>query len=377
MIIPRTNSCEKTILFSLLTIIMALFLGCVSNKSADVKPSATKRITDIVINENSKSIIFTVKGNQELTYTEIKQAFPKGILFHFPDTTLDIVKQTYIPPVNKIISSIEVNEIVEDKTTTSSIFVALKKDVPYDLNSDETGLKVSFPNIADFSTKPKPQKEFAETKPEPKIIQKSVPAATRLKTVTVTPSEDNIVVNVIADGAIRDYKSFSIDNPPRIVFDIPKIKSPYKTEKKISAESNWVKRIRYFGHPGKVRLVLDTQKAYLSTYSALPTDTGLVIQVGRVLAASKNASHALFEENLRTRQVTISWDKVMNATSYNVYWRDSAGVTKNNGRKISTKSPLVTIKGLKPETTYYFVVTTVKEDEESEISAEISYTIAE
>ena len=375
MIILRTTSCEKTILFSLFIILMALFWGCVSNKSADVKPSGTKQITDIIINENSNSLIFTIKGNQLLTYTEIKQAFPKGVLFQFPDTALDIVKQTYIPPANKIISSIEVNEIVEDKATTSSIFVALKKDVPYELNLDETGLKVSFPNVAAFATKEKPQKELAEKKPEPKIIQKSAPAATRLKTVTVTPSEDNIVVNLIADGAIRDYKSFSIDNPARIVFDIYKIESPYKTEQKISVESNWVKRIRYCGHPKKVRVVLDTQKEYLSTYSALPTNSGLVIQVGRIPAAPRDASQALFNENLGTREVILSWDDVMNATSYNVYWRDSAGVTKNNGQKISTQRPSVTIKGLKPETTYYFVVTTVKGGRESEISAEISYTV--
>lgn len=375
MIKTLTNLGKKTILINLLVVMFALFLGCASNNAANVKPSMTKRITDILISENSESLIFNIKGNQSLIYTAIKQDSPIGILFQFPDTTMDILKRVYIPPDNQFISSVKADEIVQDRTTTSRLFIALKKDTPYDLSPGEAGLQVAFPKATDLSKDTKTQKELAQKTPEAKLTQNGLSAVTRLKTVAATPLKNNVVVNVQADGTIKDYKSFSLDNPARIIFDLYNIKSPYKKEHIIAVESKWVKRIRFFGYPDKVRLVLDTHKDYLSKYSAHPTDTGLLIHVGKIPAVTDNASQTFLDDNLGTQQVTLTWENVPNATSYNVYWSNSPGVTKHNGIKISTPKNSATIKGLKRGTTYYFVVTTVNDLGESQESEQLSFTV--
>jgi hypothetical protein len=73
--------------------------------------------------------------------------------------------------------------------------------------------------------------------------------------------------------------------------------------------------------------------------------------------------------------VKITWPEVPDSISYNIYWSNSPGVTKHNGKKISNvKSPL-TIKGLKRGITYYFVMTAVREFGESEESEEMTATI--
>ena len=78
-----------------------------------------------------------------------------------------------------------------------------------------------------------------------------------------------------------------------------------------------------------------------------------------------------------TGQVTLTWDKVPNATSYNVYWSVSPGVNRHNGNRISNVKNPVTITGLKRGNTYYFVVTTVNEFGESKESEVLSYTAGE
>jgi fibronectin type 3 domain-containing protein len=78
---------------------------------------------------------------------------------------------------------------------------------------------------------------------------------------------------------------------------------------------------------------------------------------------------------VETGVVTIAWPKVPNATSYNIYWNDSPGVRKHNGKKISNVKSPHTIKGLKRGTTYYFVVTAVNAFEESQVSEEILFTV--
>jgi hypothetical protein len=79
--------------------------------------------------------------------------------------------------------------------------------------------------------------------------------------------------------------------------------------------------------------------------------------------------------NLGSGEVTLLWNKIPGATSYNIYLSKSPGVTKLSGSKI----PNVTlntfkITQLEPGETYYFVVTVVNGSGESKESKELSYT---
>lgn len=73
-------------------------------------------------------------------------------------------------------------------------------------------------------------------------------------------------------------------------------------------------------------------------------------------------------------QATLTWDNVPGAISYNIYWRNQPGVTKDNGQKISNAKNPHTLKDLLPGKTYYLVVTAVSKSGESSVSEEISYT---
>jgi len=71
-------------------------------------------------------------------------------------------------------------------------------------------------------------------------------------------------------------------------------------------------------------------------------------------------------------EVTISWDNVSGATSYNIYWSQSTGVTPANGTLISnTVSPHIHT-GLTFGTTFYYIVVAVNEAGEGIPSGEVS-----
>ena len=78
-----------------------------------------------------------------------------------------------------------------------------------------------------------------------------------------------------------------------------------------------------------------------------------------------------------TRDVTLAWDDVPNATSYNIYWSDKPGVTKKNGTKISNVKNPHKITGLKKGEKYYFVVTAINASGESKESEEFSFTVGQ
>jgi len=72
-------------------------------------------------------------------------------------------------------------------------------------------------------------------------------------------------------------------------------------------------------------------------------------------------------------QVTVSWDSVAGATSYNIYYGTSTGVSKTSTQIADVTSPHVKT-GLLNGTTYFFVVTAVNGNGESAVSFEKSAT---
>ena len=75
-----------------------------------------------------------------------------------------------------------------------------------------------------------------------------------------------------------------------------------------------------------------------------------------------------------TQQVTISWPTTSGATSYNVYYSTTAGVTISNGTKITGATSPYTQTGLLGGTTYYYIVTAVNSVGESTASAQVTAT---
>ena len=96
-----------------------------------------------------------------------------------------------------------------------------------------------------------------------------------LKFIDITKIEDNLVITVHTSGRIRAYKSFILDNPPRIVFDLFDIKSPFRKEQTIPVDNKWLKRIRHYGDTEKLRIVMDTHKTFLSSFTVEWIENGL------------------------------------------------------------------------------------------------------
>ena len=269
----------------LLFSMVVLFAACASQKAAKGNAAgADKLITDIITSEDTASTTVTVEGNQALTYTAIKQVFPRGVLFDFPETALDNIKTVYYPPENEFISSIRATQI-EENGKASRIFIALKKDLPYSIEPDAAKLNIVFLKSGKLAAKtpPKaPQAEKTTPEPRPEPAKAPAPPATRMTSVSAKPLKQNVVITIKADGTITNFKSFTIsETPPRIVYDIYKLKSPFKGEQRIAVKSDQVRKIRHFGHPDKIRIVLETNKASLSKYSARPVDNGMLIYVGQ------------------------------------------------------------------------------------------------
>lgn len=75
-------------------------------------------------------------------------------------------------------------------------------------------------------------------------------------------------------------------------------------------------------------------------------------------------------------QLTISWPPVSDATSYNIYWSTTGGVTPINGSLIANATSPFIQTGLTNGTTYFYVVAAVNSYGESAASTRVSCTPA-
>jgi len=98
-----------------------------------------------------------------------------------------------------------------------------------------------------------------------------------------------------------------------------------------------------------------------SEVSATPSAAGTAPSVPTNVAATAG-----------DEQVLTSWDSVSDATSYNIYWSTSSGVTIGTGTKISNVTSPYTHTGRTNGATYYYVVTAVNSYGESDESNEVS-----
>ncbi len=103
-----------------------------------------------------------------------------------------------------------------------------------------------------------------------------------MKEVNVTSQGSGVTVHMRVDGQVKNYKTFTIDDPPpaMIVVDLLGLRSAFRGEQKIPVEGNIVKLVRHFGHPDKVRVVVETEKAHLKDFSVEPVENGIVLKVG-------------------------------------------------------------------------------------------------
>src|SRR3972149_4804195 len=103
-----------------------------------------------------------------------------------------------------------------------------------------------------------------------------------------------------------------------------------------------------------------------ATANGTPTSSGGTTTTGSAPSAPTGIS-----ASAGNGQVSISWSSVSGATSYNIYWSTTSGVTKTSGTKLTGATSPYTHTGRTNGTTYYYVVTAVNSYGESGESRQV------
>ncbi|MEJ5359398.1 MAG: type IV pilus secretin PilQ [Desulfobacterales bacterium] len=290
----RTPSlCRRN--WKLLALIAALAVvsGCAAPAIQQATaPEADRWITDVESREEASHWALTVKGNRPLDYTLQEQKDFAGLVLLFPATGLDRLQETIQPPENPAIEVIRLHELQQDGVRAVRMRIALKSPLPHEIRPEGSDLVIRFakaappPEPPGSAAAPKETDLAAPAAPQaaPVVADRGTGPATSLSRVEAETAERSAVIRVQADGTLENFRSFTMsEEPPRIVFDFPGLKSPFRGEQRMTLKGGPVGRVRHFATAERLRLVVETRPEYLKKYRAEPVEDGLRILVGEDL----------------------------------------------------------------------------------------------
>ena len=111
----------------------------------------------------------------------------------------------------------------------------------------------------------------------------AMPPGKNMTDLKIQKEESSVLISVVADGSILEYKSFALSDPTRLVIDLVGFKSSYPHQT-VPVNHTLLERIRIGISADKVRLVLDIPQARIPPYETTKEADTLLITLGKPLA---------------------------------------------------------------------------------------------
>ena len=176
----KFNKKNDRITLVISVLILFLLVGCMTGKTDDLNTSQAnegqppsdatadavagqKMIHGIDVKKVSKTIEVRILGNQELTYTSIKQPFPFAICVYLPETKINPGLATPGSIEAEAIGGVKLT-YADQLETTVKLEIALNQDIPYEVREDGDQLRVILflEQPLDKASDPLPPKEVIE-----------------------------------------------------------------------------------------------------------------------------------------------------------------------------------------------------------------------
>ena len=248
---------------------------------AQEEADAPARITGITVSRQEQDTQVTISGSRPLTYTVVKLQSPLKIMVEIPDCTME---KTMGPGGidSDLVSEVTSQALQKGERTYMRVEIALKKDVTYTVNAELSDLIIRMAGSGAPATTV--EQEEPEASPAPAAAP---PAAREGRIVELEVSTADVGITVVADDMINTYNTIQLDDPVRLVIDIPGVKD--QLEKKVySLQSSVVDKVKVGQHPGKVRFAIYF-KGKIPAYTIQKDNNKLLVLWSGAAPAGKQA----------------------------------------------------------------------------------------
>jgi hypothetical protein len=276
--------------------LVAMGIFACATATQPTNPAHSEEIADVRVEREGDATVVTLTGLDDPVFTAFQQSDPDRIIIDLSDVGADAMSE----PVAVYDGLVE--EITMSRFATGSgepmtrVEISTVGAASFEVTRTEEGLSVRMETgpalavsetvdegaaLSDEMRDPwaiEPAGAEAE-EPEPAAMDTS--PATKLISVTAREVGEGSLIELGADGSIGSAVSFTLENPDRLVIDLPEMVS--EVEKgRVEIGSSLVERIRVGQHDDMVRVVVDAGSAPqpFEGRRVTPGQSGLWIALG-------------------------------------------------------------------------------------------------
>ena len=284
----------------LLILGIAASLACATTPTAPAA-SGPSALSDVMVESDGAVTVVSLVGLTEPVYNAFQQDDPARVVIDLASVTPGEVADI-IAVYDGTVDEVTLAGFDSDGTSSTRIELSLATGASYEVVSLEDRLEVRVQaNALDTSSVVAVQTETdvwataasttsTEAAPEALVSNEPTVPATILYGVSTESDAGSMQTTLLADGSIEGATWFTLENPSRLVVDLPEMSSQVD-ESRIAVSNDWVQQVRVGQHDDKVRVVLDgAEGAELATAQLVTLPTGLWLGLGSATAPSAAAS---------------------------------------------------------------------------------------
>jgi len=272
---------------------------------ADV-PQADRVLSDVWVEKDGDASRVILVGPADPVYTAFLREEPAAVVVD----VAGVVSREDLQPVSVfdgLVEQVSVSSFDEGgEDATTRVEVLLSQDATYEVEPSDLGLALRVspvetgPEVAEtggpapaspaaadpWETADGLDEAPAEEGEAPAAAEPAAPAgpatpASRLSDIAVTSTDDGVLVHLVADGVVGSAESFVLEDPDRLVLDLPGLTNSASPARR-AVEGERVARVRVGAHPDKVRVVIDGGPGAggFEGRRVVPARDGLVVALG-------------------------------------------------------------------------------------------------
>ena len=309
MVAPRSGRWMARTTLCVVALAVGAAFACASPEpgptTASEGTAAADRLTDVNVESGTGESTVTLKGLRDPVYTAFLHTEPRALVLDLASVEI-ATPNDLVMVYDGLVENVTVSTYGgSDGESLTRVEIALSQDAKYEITSTDEGLQAVLTptdgmasaddsnaaatelgtseatpvdeSVADetsagedeaFDPWSDPQAEeialgtdtsadegeMAEEAPAPAMV--TAQPATTLTGVSTTNTTDGVLVHLEADGSVANLETFTLENPDRLVIDMPGLKSKVGSPT-TKVGTPQVKQIRVGAHDDKVRVVVD------------------------------------------------------------------------------------------------------------------------
>jgi type IV pilus assembly protein PilQ len=275
-------------------------IACASTVMETASDEAT--IRDVQVVREGDSTIVTLVGVADPAFTAFLQQHPQRLVVDLAAVEL-ASEMDAVEVFDGLVEEVSLDPYstgAGDPMTRIEVTLAVPAD--YDVAPGADGLEIALSPIPGMATRaPVEGEELADDPWEslpaelaegdgaepgagfgrPGPAGGVAPAATHLTAVDARKLDGGLLLRLRADGAVESVATFTLEDPERLVVDLPKLQSQVERDR-IELGSPLARRVRIGQHVDHVRVVVDgaSDSRGFQGRRVVPTGDGVVISLG-------------------------------------------------------------------------------------------------